>query len=88
MPPLKKDPAQAAMVLACQHTDDNLHFRPPQIPHSVAVMVMALSFHTKDPDGVGYAISIFLFTDLSPSAGSEVGPSGKEMGCNPGGGGA
>ena len=35
-------------------------------------MVMTLAFHTKDPDRVGDTINIFLFTDLSPSAGSEV----------------
>ena len=32
---------------------------------------MILAFHTKDPDGVGDALNIFLFPDLSPLAGSE-----------------
>ena len=35
-------------------------------------MVMALAFHTKDPDRVGDTLNIFLFPDLSPSAGSEA----------------
>ena len=35
-------------------------------------MVMALAFHTKDPDGVEYTLKIFLFPDLYPSTGSEV----------------
>ena len=36
------------------------------------IMVIALTFHTKDPDRVGDALNIFLFPDLSPSAGSEA----------------
>ena len=35
-------------------------------------MVMALTFNTKDPDGVGDALNIFLFPDLSPLAGLEA----------------
>ena len=35
-------------------------------------MVMALAFHTKNPDGVGDMLNIFLFTNFSPSAGLEV----------------
>ena len=35
-------------------------------------MVMALAFHTEYPDGVGDALNIFLFPDLSPLAGSEA----------------
>ena len=33
---------------------------------------MALTFHTKDPDRVGDMLNISLFTDLSPSEGSEA----------------
>ena len=36
------------------------------------IMVIALTFHTKDPDRVGDALNIFLFPDLSPFAGSEA----------------
>ena len=60
------------MEAACRRTADSLCFRPPQIPHTVAVMVMALSFHTEDPDGVGDALNILLFPDFSPSSGSEA----------------
>ena len=60
------------MEAACQPTADGLCFRPPLISHAVAFMVMALSFHVKDPDGVGYALNIFLLPDLFPSAGSEA----------------
>ena len=35
-------------------------------------MVMALAFHTKDPDGVEGTLKILLFPDLYPSAGSEA----------------
>ena len=35
-------------------------------------MVMALDFHTKDPDGVEDTLEIFLFPDLYPSTGSEA----------------
>ena len=35
-------------------------------------MVLALAFHTEDPDGVGDALNIFLFPDLSPSEGLEA----------------
>ena len=35
-------------------------------------MVMALVIQTKDPDGVGDALNIFLFPNLSPSAGLEA----------------
>ena len=70
--PLKKDRERAAMEAACQRTAASLHFRPLHIPHAIAVMVMALTFHTKDPDGVGDALNIFLSVDLYPSAGLEA----------------
>ena len=35
-------------------------------------MVVALAFHTKDPDGVEETLKIFLFPDLYPSTGSEA----------------
>ena len=35
-------------------------------------MVMALGLHTKDVDGMEDTLNIFLFPDLSPSAGSEA----------------
>ena len=53
MAPLKKDRSRATMEAACRRTADSLRFRPPRIPHAVAVMVMALTFHTEDLDSVG-----------------------------------
>ena len=35
-------------------------------------MVLALDFHTEDPDGVGDAVNIFLFLYLYSSASSEA----------------
>ena len=60
------------MEAACRRTADSLCFRPQRISHAVAVMVIALAFHTEDPDGVGDALNSFLFPDLPPSAGSET----------------
>ena len=34
--------------------------------------MLALEFHYEDPDGVVYALNLFLFPDLSPLAGSEA----------------
>ena len=70
--PLKKDWARAAMEAACRSPADSLRLRPSRIPQTVAVMVMALTLHTEDPDRVGDALNIILFPNLSPSAGSEA----------------
>ena len=60
------------MEAACRRTVDSLRFRPPHIPHTVTFMVMALTFHTEDPDGVRDDLNIFLFPNLSPLAGLEA----------------
>ena len=60
------------MEAACRCTAKSLRFLHPHIPHAVAVMVMAIAFHTKDLDGVGYKLNIFLFPNLSPSSGFEA----------------
>ena len=70
--PLEKDIARAATEAACWRTIKILRFRHPHIPHAVVVMVMALAFHTKDVDRVENTLNIFLFTNLSPLAGSEA----------------
>ena len=73
--PLKKERVIAAMETAFWRTADILRLRPPCITHTVAVMVMALTFHTEDPDGVEDALNIFLLPNLFPSAGLEAAPS-------------
>ena len=70
--PLKKYQARSVMEAACWRTANSLRFLPPRIPHAVTLMVMALTFYTKDPYGVGDALNIFLFPDLSPSSGWEA----------------
>ena len=72
MAPQKKYRACAAMEATYKRTAESLRFRLPRIYHAVAVMVMALTFHTKDPDRVGDALNIFLFPDLSPLVGLEA----------------
>ena len=60
------------MEAACRRTVDSLRFHPPHTPNTAAVMVMALTFHTKDPDGARDDLHIFLFPDLPPLAGLEA----------------
>ena len=61
----EKDRAHVAMEAAYKRTAESLRLRPPRIPHAVAVMVMALAFHTEDPYRVGEDLNIFLFNNLS-----------------------
>ena len=86
MAQLKKDQARSAMEAACRRTGEKLLFLPPCIPHSVAVMVMALTSHTEDPDRVGEDLNIFLFPDLSPLEGSDVALLTRKWGAILGGG--
>ena len=49
-----------------------MRFCVPRISHYIVVMVLALTFHTKDPDGVGDAVNAVMFPDLSPAADFEA----------------
>ena len=60
------------MEAACRRTAEHLHFRAPHISQDVSILVLGLKFYSEDPYGVGDAINVFLFPDLSPSAGSEA----------------
>ena len=40
-----------------------MRFCAPCITHSVTVMVLDLALYTKDTDGVGDTINVFLFPD-------------------------
>ena len=64
--PLKNNLARSVMEAACNRTADSLRFRPPHIPHAVAVMVMEPTFHTKDPEKVGNAMNIFCLPTSPP----------------------
>ena len=70
--PLSRHRAQAEMEVACRRGDERLCFRSLRISRAVAVMVLDSAFYSWDPDGMGGAINILLFPDLSPSAGSEA----------------
>ena len=53
-------------------TFKTLRFRVPQIPHSVGVIILALTFHIEDPEGVGGAVNILLFLDFFQYKGLEA----------------
>ena len=57
------------MEAAFHRTADSLRLHPPHIPHTIAIMMTALTLHNEDPYGVGDALNIFLFRDFSPSSG-------------------
>ena len=40
--------------------------------HAVAILILNLTFHTEDPDGVGDTVKVLLFTDLSLSINPKV----------------
>ena len=50
----------------------SLRLKSPSITHTVAFLLLGLAFHTEYPDGVSYAVNIFMFPDLSISAGTEA----------------
>ena len=60
------------MDVVCRWKVEHLRFRSPCISHAVVVLVLGLAFYSEDLDGVGDAINVFLFPDLSPSSGSEA----------------
>ena len=60
------------MDAACQQMVEGMRFQSLSIYHFIAVMVLALAFYTKNPDGVGDVVNIFLLPDLSPLEGLEA----------------
>ena len=52
------------MEAAFQRTAESLRFLPLRIPHTVAVMVMALAFQTEDLDRVGDVLDIYFSQPL------------------------
>ena len=69
--PLSSERSQEVMKEACRVIAKDLRSRAHKIFQSITVMVLALVFHSEDPNGVGDAINVFLFPELSPSTGSE-----------------
>ena len=50
------------MEVACRRKAEHLRFRVPHISHTVVVLVLGLAFYSEDPDGVGDAVNVFLFS--------------------------
>ena len=63
--PLNKYRALSAMEAACRRIANSLRFRPPRIPHAVAVMVMDLAFTLRTRKGRGtHSTSYYSLTSL------------------------
>ena len=52
--------------------EQEMRFKPPQISHAVAGLILNLTFNTKDPDGFRDTVNILLFLKLSLSVSSEA----------------
>ena len=57
---------------ACCWMAERMHFQVPIILHGVAFMVLDLALYTEYPDGMGGAVNIFIFLDLTPAAVSKA----------------
>ena len=58
--------------MTCRESARALRCKAPQVTHAVAVLLLEHHFHTEDPDCVNDTFNIFMFSDLSLSAGSEA----------------
>ena len=70
--PLTKEKARPSFKMACRESAQALRCKAPRVTHAVAFLLLGLHFHTKDPDCVNDTVNIFMFPDLSLSAGSEA----------------
>ena len=66
VPPLKNYYAQVSIKLPCRHTANILRLWVPSTLHSISVEVLDTAFYTKDADGVGDLVNIFLFLCMCP----------------------
>ena len=62
---LKKEKARTALEIACLARAQYLRIKPPNITHTVEVLLLGLAFHTEDPDILSDTVNIFMFPDLS-----------------------
>ena len=58
--------------MACRESARALRCKAPRVTHTVEVLLLGLHFHTEDPDCVNDTVNIFMFPELSLSAGSEA----------------
>ena len=70
--PLTKEKAIPALGISCRTSACVLQCKTPRVTHYVAVLLLGIHFHTKDPDYVKNTVNIFHFPDISLSAGSEA----------------
>ena len=70
--PLSKEKAWTASKMACRERARALRCKAPLVTHAVAFLLLGIHFHTEDPDCVNDTVNIFMFPELSLSAGSEA----------------
>ena len=63
---------QPAFEIACRESARALRCNAPRVTHAVEVLLLGLHFHKEYPDCVNNTVNIFMFPDLSLSAGSEA----------------
>ena len=61
-----------ALEVACLYKAQELRYKALWISHTVAGLLLSLTFCTEDPDGVGDTVNIFLLPNPSISASSEA----------------
>ena len=71
MVPLKKEKSRTSLDIAYLNQARAVHLKPPHITHMVAFLVLGLDFHTEDPYVEINTVDIFMFTNLSLTAGLE-----------------
>ena len=72
MAPLTKEKARPAFEIACRESARALRLKALRVTHTLEVLLLGLHFHIEDPECVNDTVNIFMFPDLSLSAGSET----------------
>ena len=62
---LYKERVREATDAVCRITSEGLRFSASRIYYSIMVMVISLDFHSKDLDGVGDAMHVFIFPEAN-----------------------
>ena len=69
--PPTKEKERPSLYISCRTSACALRYKPPRVTHDVAVLLLGLNFHTKDPDCVNDTVNISHFPNLSLSEVSE-----------------
>ena len=70
--PLTKEKARPAFEISCREIARALKCKAPRVTHAVAVLLLGIHFHAEYLDCVNDTFNIFMFPELSLSAGSEA----------------